>query len=228
MVLGIACVLPSVVTLAYYVVAPQIGASPAVVQCVYAVAKVVQFALPIVWTVAVCRESLGRPRWNSRGVGIGLAFGVLFGVAIWFGNELLSNYTSMFAGVPERVREKVADVGLRGPLVFIAVGVFYTLLHSLLEEYYWRWFVFGRMRNWMPLPLAIAVSSAAFMAHHVLVLGLFFGFASPLTWLFSLSVMTGGAFWAWLYHRSGNLIAPWLSHALIDAAIFTVGYDLTF
>jgi uncharacterized protein len=40
--------------------------------------------------------------------------------------------------------------------------------------------------------------------------------------------MTGGAFWAWLYHRSGNLIAPWLSHALIDAAIFTVGYDLTF
>jgi membrane protease YdiL (CAAX protease family) len=227
-VLGIACVLPSVVTMAYYVIAPQSGASPAVVQGVYTVAKAVQFALPIVWVVAVCREPIGWPRWNSRGVGVGLAFGALFGVAIWIGHELLSSHTAFFADVPQRVREKVEDVGLAGPLKFVAVGVFYTLLHSLLEEYYWRWFVFGRMRNLMPLAPAIIVSSAAFMAHHVLLLGLFFGGASPLTWLFSLSVMTGGAFWAWLYNRSGNLVAPWLSHALIDAAIFVVGYELTF
>ena len=29
--------------------------------------------------------------------------------------------------------------------------------------------------------------------------------------------------WAWLYHRSGSLLGPWLGHALVDAAIF-VGY----
>ncbi|MEX2168037.1 MAG: CPBP family intramembrane glutamic endopeptidase [Pirellulales bacterium] len=227
-ILAVACVLPSVVTLAYYVVAPQSGASPEFVQGVYAVAKGVQFALPIVWVFAVCREPLQWTRWNPRGVGIGVAFGMAFGAAIWFGYQLLSSQTAIFVDVAERVRAKVADVGLDHPTKFVAVGVFYTLLHSLLEEYYWRWFVFGRMRFLMPLAAAISVSALAFMAHHVLLLGLFFGWASPLTWLFSLSVMTGGAFWAWLYYRSGNLYAPWFSHAFIDSALFTVGYKLTF
>jgi uncharacterized protein len=49
---------------------------------------------------------------------------------------------------------------------------------------------------------------------------------SPWTWLFSLSVAVGGAFWAWLYQRTGSLYGPWLSHLLVDAAIFLVGYDL--
>ena len=36
----------------------------------------------------------------------------------------------------------------------------------------------------------------------------------------------GGAFWAWLYHRSESLYAPWISHCLVDLAIFLVGYDM--
>ena len=45
---------------------------------------------------------------------------------------------------------------------------------------------------------------------------------------FSASVAIGGAVWAWLYDRSGSLLGPWLSHILIDAAIFIIGYDLIF
>jgi membrane protease YdiL (CAAX protease family) len=60
----------------------------------------------------------------------------------------------------------------------------------------------------------------------VLVLQLYFGWTSPLTWLFSAGVAIGGAFWAWLYNKSGSLYGPWLSHALVDAAIFAIGYDL--
>jgi hypothetical protein len=29
-----------------------------------------------------------------------------------------------------------------------------------------------------------------------------------------------------LYRRSGSLYGPWLSHLLVDAAIFWIGYDL--
>jgi hypothetical protein len=39
-------------------------------------------------------------------------------------------------------------------------------------------------------------------------------------------VAAGGAFWAWLYQRSGSLVGPWLGHLLADAAIFTVGWQL--
>lgn len=54
----------------------------------------------------------------------------------------------------------------------------------------------------------------------------FFSWVSPWTNLFSVSVAVGGVFWAWLYDRSGSLLGPWLSHLLVDAAIFTVGYGL--
>jgi len=34
--------------------------------------------------------------------------------------------------------------------------------------------------------------------------------------------------WAWLYLRTGAVYAPWVSHMLIDASLFVVGYDLFF
>jgi membrane protease YdiL (CAAX protease family) len=64
------------------------------------------------------------------------------------------------------------------------------------------------------------------MAHHVLVLAWYFGWTSWATWLFSVSVAIGGVVWCWIYQRSGSLVGPWLSHLLIDAAIFTIGYDM--
>ena len=64
------------------------------------------------------------------------------------------------------------------------------------------------------------------MAHHVLVLATFFGWSSPATYVFSLAIAIGGAYWAWLYARSGSLYGPWLSHLLVDAGIFLIGYDL--
>jgi membrane protease YdiL (CAAX protease family) len=76
------------------------------------------------------------------------------------------------------------------------------------------------------LPLAIGVSSLGFMAHHVCIVSVFFGWFSPTSIGLSLAVAAGGAIWAWLYHRTGSLWGPWISHALVDAGIFVIGYDL--
>ena len=53
---------------------------------------------------------------------------------------------------------------------YVALAVFYALVHSLLEEYYWRWFVFGQLRALVAPTLAIVLSSLAFAAHHVILL----------------------------------------------------------
>jgi membrane protease YdiL (CAAX protease family) len=45
---------------------------------------------------------------------------------------------------------------------------------------------------------------------------------------FSLAVGAGGAVWSWLYHRTGSIYSPWISHLIIDAAIMAVGYDLLY
>jgi membrane protease YdiL (CAAX protease family) len=120
----------------------------------------------------------------------------------------------------------VAGFGLDSVSKFVALGVFYSLAHSLLEEYYWRWFVFGQLRSLVRLWPAIIVASLGFMAHHVLVLSLYFGWWTWPTLLFSACVAVGGAFWAWLYDRTGSLLGPWLSHLLVDAGIFFIGFEL--
>src|SRR5271156_4434463 len=106
------------------------------------------------------------------------------------------------------------------PLRFILGSVLLSSVHALLEEYYWRWFLFGGLRRFMPVSWAVVLSSLAFAAHHVILLASFFGGISWATILFSLCVGVGGAAWAWIYHRSGSLLGPWLSHVLIDTGIF--------
>lgn len=123
-----------------------------------------------------------------------------------------------------------------GVLPGVAFGV--TLLAAALalylgvlrpagaEEYYWRWFVFGGLRDALGAAPAVAASSLGFAAHHVILLAVFFGWTSPVTWVLALAVAGGGAFWAWLYHRTGSLLGPWLGHLCADAAIFAIGWDL--
>ena len=124
------------------------------------------------------------------------------------------------------IKAKAIGFGMGKPAGFIVGAVLISSIHALLEEYYWRWFLFGGLRRFMPVAAAVSVSSLAFVAHHVILLMVFFGGLSPTAVLLSLGVAVGGAWWAWLYHRSGSLWGPWLSHALIDAGIFVVGYDL--
>jgi membrane protease YdiL (CAAX protease family) len=219
-----AILLPTLVTWAYFFKA---GTSSAMLQqVVYGLAKTFQFGFPIAWVLLVQRDW---PRWKplgAAGVGVGIAFGLAVCSAILVLYRLVLLPNEAFAGAFAEMQQKIAAFGFEDPRMFLGLGVFYSLGHSALEEYYWRWFVFGQLRKWIPLWAAIVISSLGFMAHHVLVIGSFFGFYAPVTWIFSFGVAVGGAFWAWLYQRSGSLVGPWLSHLLVDAAIFAVGYDL--
>jgi membrane protease YdiL (CAAX protease family) len=218
---------PTALTLAYFVLLA--GRQPALVQAVYTAGKAIQFGFPLAWTA----WSTGRFPWPSRpgrrGAGIGLAFGVaVLAGALALHGAVLRPAGVVDGGVAAAVQAKVAAFGVTSPARFLALGAFYSLLHSAAEEYYWRWFVFGELRRALGASTALTASSLAFAAHHLIILGTFFGWTSPWTTALTLAVAVGGAFWAWLYHRSGSLLGPWLAHALVDAAIFAVGYRVAF
>jgi membrane protease YdiL (CAAX protease family) len=219
-----ALIYPTLLTLVYFVWLA--GSSENAQQITYLIGKVIQFGFPLVWVGLICREPLGWPRFNGRGVFTGIAFGLAIAGGIyglyfgWF------RAAGTFAPAGRTMREHLSGIGIASAPIYAGVALFYSLLHSLLEEYYWRWFAFGRMRQFIALWPSIIISSLCFMGHHVVVLGLYFGWTNPWTWLFSIATAIGGAFWAWLYHRSGSIYGPWFSHLLIDAAIFGVGYDL--
>lgn len=219
-----AIVFPTALTWLYFVaLAKEPGGLQ---QIAYGVGKAIQFGFPIFWFVCVQRQTL-KPRLPTRnGLAMGLGFGLLVVAAMFLLYQFVLKPFGLFAAASLQIQEKVAGFGIGSLWAFAALAVFYALFHSFLEEYYWRWFVFGELRRSRNFTFAIVASSLGFMAHHVIVLAVYFGWSSPLTYLLAGSVAVGGLVWAWLYERTQNLYAPWLSHLIVDAGIFLLGFDV--
>lgn len=228
-VLVVAVGFPSLLTWAYFVALAEAPAAARL--AVYVLGKSFQFALPLVWwghargyRLPARHAGLRLPKvWVQAGWGLAIG-GAMFAamVAGYYG---LVRPMGWLAGADTAVQHKLAGFGVKGLGTFLALAAFYALVHAGLEEYYWRWFVFGQLRRRMHVRWALAASSLAFMAHHVILLRVYVGLEF---WgvLGSLAVAVAGAVWAWMYHCGGSLVGPWVSHILADAAIFTVAWDL--
>ena len=240
-----AMLFPSLLTWAYFIALRDQPCG--VQQTVYTLGKCLQFGFPAVWVWLAAKGSgpcfrterrreddLLRPkngpdpgpRWTTAGLGEGLVVGLAMAALIVGGYFCGLVSTGWLGSTGALVFEKVRRFGVGSPAGFVTMGVFYSLIHSLLEEYYWRWFVYRQTRLFLPRSTAVVVASAAFAAHHAIVLTSYLGGCSPLAWVFTAAVGVGGAVWCWLYDRSRSLGGPWLSHALADAAIFYVAYCL--
>jgi membrane protease YdiL (CAAX protease family) len=216
--------LPSLITYGYFVAAE--GYSRGSQQSVYLVVKVFQFAFPLVWAWFVLRERVHVRRPTTNGLLWGLAFGIVVVAAGWAVFSAGLRGLPVFDEATGKIAFKVRSFGIDSVWKYAVLAGFYSLIHSLLEEYYWRWFVYGPLRQVISAAAAMVVSALGFAAHHVIVLAIYFGGSSPLTWLFSAAIVVGGLFWAWLYEKTGSLVAPWLSHLVIDAGIFWIGFEL--
>jgi membrane protease YdiL (CAAX protease family) len=220
--------LPLVLAWVYFIVldTDTESASP-LVQLAFALGKMAQALLPAAYLWWYERDRLAVTLPTPRGLLAGAGFGVLVGAAILGLYHGWLKHSPLLGDTPVEVLRKVQQFGLASPMGYLAMGLFLCLVHSLFEEYYWRWFVFARLTRHIPVATAATLSGAAFMLHHIVILGVFFpGRFWLLAIPFSICVGIGGTVWAWLYHRSGSLYAAWLSHAIIDAAIMLVGYDM--
>ena len=230
--LFIGWLLPTAITWIYFVALEQSTATAQ--QLAFGIGKCIQFLLPLLaWAIVARRAEVAnsaiapvrRMRWSSiAGAGSGMII-----AAAMLGAYFLILLPNGWMDAPRvAARAKMASLGLDSKGLLLTAAIFYSLIHSGLEEYYWRWFVFGRLTTFFAVAVAVVISSVGFMAHHVLVLARYFGWDSPLTFAFSLGVAVGGVVWAELYRRSGTLVGSWISHALVDAAIFTIAFHLTF
>ena len=229
--LTFAMLLPSAMAYVYFVALSSSNQSgpngPLIVA--YSTAKFVQLGLPIIawWFFRRPTSSSNITQSRSRWVRIGLIFGMLVGAAIIAVSQVLP--ATLLLDASAKIKVKIVEFGCDTPARFCALALFLSLGHSLFEEYYWRWFVFGQLRNLCSFLPAITLSSLAFSAHHIFVLGTYF---SQQFWTaavpFTLAIAVGGMTWAWLYDRSNSLLPSWISHIIVDAAIMLVGYKLVF
>jgi membrane protease YdiL (CAAX protease family) len=227
---GIAMLLPTLTAWLYF---KQLGGGQGSengpVQLAFGCGKVFQFGLPVLWLWMTQRRLWAIRRPNFAGWQVGVGFGLLVSagiVGLYFGYLRSSSVLSDAAGA---VRGKLHEFHADTPAAYAGLAGFYVVAHSLLEEYYFRWFVFGRLRTLIPFWPAVVLSSLAFMSHHVVILDVYLpGRFLTATLPFSLGIAVGGVVWAWLYARADSVWSPWLSHALVDGALFVIGWDLVF
>jgi membrane protease YdiL (CAAX protease family) len=189
--------------------------------------KFVQFAFPVVYVRFICRECVQPQAPGARGVTVGLGFGLVVAAGILALYHFWLRHSPLAVTTPQKILAKLQELNCATPARFVVLALGIAVFHSLLEEYYWRWFVFGRLRRYLSLSWALALSGLGFMGHHVIVLAVYFpGRFWTLALPFAFGVGIGGVVWAWLYHRTGSLYAAWLSHLIIDLAIMAVGYQM--
>ena len=222
--------LTAVAALALLVPAPTIGvmagmylAPDSVVGIgLFAFLKLWILALPLVWRLVVDRERLSWSPVRKGGMGFGLALGLGISVLIvtgylFFGRRLID---------PAMMREMLKGVGLGSPAVYIGAATYWILVNSVLEEYVWRWFVVSRLRAFMPAAAAVVVSALAFTIHHIFAMSLYFDVIVVAAGAFGIFI--GGAVWSWCYIRYESIWPGYLSHAVVDLAVFGIGYHILF
>ncbi len=222
------CVVPAMVvpllgSLVYFVWLAGNDAAPVI----YGATKLFTLVWPLIAVLLVEREHVRLRgidwRKHFRAIPLGVVSGLLISALI-LGAYLLTPLGDYVRGFADAIRAKVVDLHVLDH--YVAFAIFLAGAHSLIEEYYWRWYVFGRLARVIPLGWAGALASLAFAAHHYVLLGCYF---SPLGMvLFGTGVGIGGALWCWLYRRQTTLVGAWVSHALVDAAILCIGYQLVF
>src|SRR5688572_24497142 len=134
--ISFALVYPTLLTWLYFIALKH--ESAAVQQVTYTLGKLVQFGFPLVWTRFYRPEVISWPRPALAGVIEGLAFGAIVAGGILLAYHFWLAPIGFFEAATEPILEKLTALDLLTPSAFIVLGVFYSLVHSLLEEYYWR------------------------------------------------------------------------------------------
>jgi membrane protease YdiL (CAAX protease family) len=223
----VAMTFPSVMSWLEFMILPGAGRENVALQVTFGIGKFIQFSFPILYVWFFRREELAVHKPSARGLKLGAAFGLVVGAGALILYFTWLKTTPALAETPQRVHDWLTEFNLATPSGYLGMAFFIAVLHSFLEEYYWRWFVFGRLEKYLPLAVAMGLSSCAFMAHHVIVLSVYLhGYFWEAVVPFSLCVAGGGVVWAWLYHRCRSLYAPWVSHLLVDLALMALGYDM--
>lgn len=189
----------------------------------WTVSKVWILVLPLIWTRFAEGASLRLPKRSRAGLVPGLVFGLLAAGCVLLTDRLLLR--EMLD--PSVFSEMIADNGLDQPWTYAGMAVYICLVNSLLEEYVWRWFVFRQIERLAPPLPAVLLSAGAFTLHHTIIVQTQFG-NWGLTALASAGVFVGGAMWSALYLRHRSIWSPWLSHLVVDIAIFLIGARLVF
>jgi uncharacterized protein len=158
----------------------------------------------VTWTELGLRP-LPLRAWLPIGIGAGLVGLVVVGV--------VGAVLSQIGLQQNQIEHEFGFVRTEGPVAFVLVLIFAAVVAPIVEELFFRGFLFGLYRRRQPVWLAYIASSVLFTLLHLIpgqmnltqMAGLSIG-------IFLLAMLL-----AWLYQRTGSLYPGMLAHAVNNA-----------
>ena len=192
-------------------------------QIFFVICKLWIFIIPTVWFFYVEKNIFSRELPSRKGLEMGTATGLFMSIIIiltWIVFEDSINLEEMI--------DTLNSKGLSNVNLYVMGMIYWIFINSLLEEYVFRWFIttkasvlFGNDSY------AIFFSALMFTLHHSLALH-FFGFIWWQTIIASFGLLSAAAIWSWLYLQYRSIWVCWLSHAICDVVVFSIGYQILF
>nr|ANV80390.1 hypothetical protein [uncultured Candidatus Thalassoarchaea sp.]ANV80430.1 hypothetical protein [uncultured Candidatus Thalassoarchaea sp.] len=192
-------------------------------QIFFVICKLWIFIIPTVWFFYVEKNIFSRELPSRKGLKMGTATGLIMSIIIiltWIVFEDSINLEEMI--------DTLNSKGLSNVNLYVMGMIYWIFINSLLEEYVFRWFIttkasvlFGNDSY------AIFFSALMFTLHHSLALH-FFGFIWWQTIIASFGLLSAAAIWSWLYLQYRSIWVCWLSHAICDVVVFSIGYQILF
>lgn len=187
----------------------------------FVLSKIWMLLFPAIWFLGVERHLPARGKTAPGGYRMGLVSGLMISAFV-VGAALLSR--PWIDG--DFFKEMMATVGLDNKSLYLGAAAYWILVNSVLEEYVWRWFVVRQFERVLSRTAGIVASAFCFTLHHYLAMQVYF--SSTVALVCSLFIFIGGVWWSWMFVRYKTIWPGWVSHALVDIAVFGAGYYLIF
>lgn len=110
------------------------------------------------------------------------------------------------------------------PEIFIYIAIYITFGNSLLEEFYFRGFIFLNIYKTKYKVLAYLFSSLLFAFYHIAIFATWFNIWLILLALLGLFIV--GLVFNWLNTKSENFLNSWILHILADVGVMLIGFYL--
>lgn len=158
-------------------------------------------------------------RFQKKGIVTALGLGIGVYALILGGYFLISPFFD-FSPIAGKLTEN-AGVSADN---FLFVALYISFVNSLLEEFFFRGFVFSNLKRHSSRPFAYFFSAAAFALYHVAMMT---GWFSPALFILVMVGLTaGGLLFNYLNERLNCVYVSWLVHMFANFAINTIGFLL--
>ena len=191
-------------------------------QTVLVICQIWLLLLPIIWLLKVEDKPLqiSKPTqfdWIT-GVIIGLLIFAIILTIYWL---LLQHWIDV-----NLVRKRLERVVKIDRQTFKLGAAYFILINALIEEYFWRWFIYSRCEKLVSSQLAVFLTSLFFTLHHTIALAVFTDWR--ITSIGSLAVFIAGIIWSEYYRRYRSIWSNYFSHAIADLALHIVAWQVFF